>query len=107
MTSQVKFNVFKLTKEPFIMNSCCKIDATRKCLKETFKIKFPKDTLACLVHNSSINHKDLEIMTYAQYLEETKLVGFASQHKHEDIQQKIVQSNTNASQQLVEDTSQV
>lgn len=57
---KVKFNMFKLTKQPFTVKSYCKVDTTDKCIKKVFNEKFLDNALeSCLIHKKFIEHKNL------------------------------------------------
>ena len=41
----VEFDVFEMTKQPSMVNSCFRIDAIQSCVKRVIEQQFPKDSL--------------------------------------------------------------
>lgn len=51
--------------QPFVVNSCCKINISEECIKVMLKETLPNDTLeSCLIHNGSPYHENVKVATY-------------------------------------------
>ncbi|XP_044489283.1 uncharacterized protein LOC123213766 [Mangifera indica] len=84
---KVEFNVFQMSKQPNIVNSCCRVDIIDDCVKEVFIKKYPEDPLeSCIIHGASVKDENMEITVYAQLMEVNPKVAPILNFKYEELE---------------------
>ncbi|XP_044470577.1 uncharacterized protein LOC123199614 [Mangifera indica] len=83
---KVEFNVFRMSKQPNIVNSCCRVDIIDDCVKEVFIKKYPEDPFeSCIIHRASVKDENMEITAYAQLMEANPKVAPILNFKYEEL----------------------
>ncbi|XP_044467736.1 uncharacterized protein LOC123197479 [Mangifera indica] len=84
---KVEFNVFRMSKQPNIVNSCCRVDIIDDCVKEVFIKKYPEDPLeSCIIHGTLIKDENMEIAAYAQLMEANPKATPILNFKYEELE---------------------